>query len=94
MDKKSISFWIDLFVIIIFMMCVLSTCLHFEEYKIAYPNESMFYIAKLIFTTLLISIRANPNLIDVGQSIVFHILFWVSLLSVIPDTIRCILMYL
>lgn len=94
MNKKSVSFWIDLLIIIVFMMCVFSTCLHFEEYRMAYPDESFYYIGKLIFTTLLISIRANPTFIDVEQSIVFHLLFWISLLSVIPDMIRCIMMYL
>lgn len=93
MNKKNILFWIDLIVLIIYMMCLLTMTLYFDQYQIAYPDHAFDYIIKLIVITSLVYIRAYPYVLDIEQSIVFRIIFWASMLSVVPDIIRCFFMY-
>lgn len=93
MNKKNILFWIDLVVLILYLKCSLTMTLYFDQYKIAYPDHAFDYIIKLIVITSLVYIRAYPYVLDIEQSIVFRIIFWASMLSVVPDIIRCFFMY-
>ena len=94
MHNQNVLFWIDFIIMVIYMMCVTITTLVFNEYQIAYPSDSCTYIIKLIFSAVLLSIKMSPLTKDIEGAIVFRLLIWFSLLSIVPDAIRCIMMWL
>ena len=78
--------------IFLYMICVMIVLCNMDMYTMAYPNEVKLYITKLIVSASMISIQTTPYIGSFKQDPIFYILLWLSLLSVVPDAIRCILL--
>ena len=77
---------------VLFMICVMIVLWNMDMYTMSYPDEKHFYIAKLIVSASMMAVQSTRYIGTFKQNPIFYILLWLSLLSIVPDAIRCILL--
>ena len=77
---------------VLYMACVMVVLWHMDMYTMTYPDEGQFYIAKLIVSASMMAIQCTHYIGSFKQNPIFYLFLWLSLLSVVPDAIRCILL--
>jgi len=78
--------------IFLYMICVMIVLCNMDMYIMSYPNEEELYIAKLIVSASMIGVQCTHYIGSFKQNPIFYILLWISLLSIVPDAIRCLLL--
>lgn len=81
---------LDLILHVLYITCLLIISVNFDVYITIYPDVEQTYICKLIISSLLVGSRLT-SLIN-HNNILYYIIMWVSMISLFPDTIRCILL--
>ena len=88
-------FYINIAINTAYIFAIICIFLSFTLYKIIYPQYVNIYILKLIVSAILLSIKSSPICsITKETNLILHILLWFSMLSILPDAVRCILIYL
>ena len=75
-----------------YMICVMIVLWNMDIYASSYPMEVELYIGKLIASASMITIQTTPYIGSFRQDPIFYILLWLSLLSVVPDVVRCLML--
>ena len=78
--------------IFLYMICVMIVLVNMDMYTMSYPDEGRLYIAKLIMSASMITIQCTKYIGSFKQNPIFYILLWLSLLSVVPDAVRCFML--
>lgn len=88
---KWFKIW-ETFLHFLFMVCVMIVLWNMDMYTMTYPDERQLYIVKLIFSASMIGVQCTPYIGSFKQNPIFYILLWISLLSVVPDAVRCLML--
>jgi len=76
----------------LYVICIMIVSWNMCIYTMTYPDEGKLYTAKLILSASMIGVQCTPYIGSFKQNPIFYILLWLSLLSIVPDAIRCLLL--
>lgn len=90
MSKRIIKI-VNISLTIIYIFVVSIIAINFDLYSAIYPEYEPIYLLKLCVSAVLLGFLVTPCFkLNTKLANIYYIILWLSMLSIIPDIIRCI----